>query len=134
MPTQLDKHINRVGIRENSPTNLHKFAIPNQRYLNHSSCFQGMYSIISVGNAMYSVSTYGRAHNAAMRLGFNDDIDTYLLISSKHSFAEMIHSILIINFCEVLGQVLSSLETLLVHQWLDLQCNILDLQSLQMVL
>ena len=58
-----------------------------------------MYSIISVGNAMYSVSTYGRAHNAAMRLGFNDDIDTYLLISSKHSFAEMIYSILIINFC-----------------------------------
>ena len=54
-----------------------------------------MYSIISVGNAMYSVSTYGRAHNAAMRLGFNDDIDTYLLISSKHSFAEMIYSILI---------------------------------------
>ena len=46
--------------------------------------FKGMYSIISIGNALYSVSTYGRAHNAAMRLGFNDDIDTYLLISSKY--------------------------------------------------
>ena len=41
-----------------------------------------MYGVMSVGNALYSVSTYGRAHNAAMRLGFNDDINTYLLISS----------------------------------------------------
>ena len=29
---------------------------------------------------------YARAHNAAMKLGFNDDIDTYLLISSKYYF------------------------------------------------
>ena len=42
-----------------------------------------MIAIMSVGNALSTVSTYGRTHNAAMNLGFNDDTDTYLLISSK---------------------------------------------------
>ena len=42
-----------------------------------------MDAIGGVAVAIYTVSTYGRVHNAAMRLGFNDDIDTYLLISSK---------------------------------------------------
>ena len=47
------------------------------------SLLYGMDAIGGVAVAIYTVSTYGRVHNAAMRLGFNDDIDTYLLISSK---------------------------------------------------
>ena len=51
----------------------------------------GMYGVMSIGNALYSVSTYGRAHNAAMRLGFNDDINTYLLISSEMHFNRLLN-------------------------------------------
>ena len=42
-------------------------------------------AIAAAGNAFSMVSTYGRAHKAAIKLGFKDDIDTYLLISSVWS-------------------------------------------------
>ena len=36
---------------------------------------------------MVMVSTFGRAQGAALRKGFKDDIDTYLLISGKSNQA-----------------------------------------------
>ena len=37
--------------------------------------------MIGFGYAQVMVSTFGRAQSAAVRKGFNDDIDTYLLIA-----------------------------------------------------
>ena len=39
--------------------------------------------MIGFGYAQVMVSTFGRAQSAAVRKGFNDDIDTYLLIAGK---------------------------------------------------
>ena len=44
---------------------------------------QGSVAIIGFGYALVMVSTFGRAQSAALRKGFNDDLDTYLLISGK---------------------------------------------------
>ena len=41
-------------------------------------------ALAAVGNAFSMVSTYGRSHKAALNLGFKDDMDTYLLISSNY--------------------------------------------------
>ena len=42
-------------------------------------------AVWAAGNAFCMVSTYGRAHKAALRKGFEDNMDTYLLISSTWS-------------------------------------------------
>ena len=42
---------------------------------------QGSVAMIGFGYAQVMVSTFGRAQSAAVRKGFNDDIDTYLLIA-----------------------------------------------------
>ena len=42
---------------------------------------QGTIGIVGFGYALVMVSTFGRAQGAALRKGFKDDIDTYLLIS-----------------------------------------------------
>ena len=44
---------------------------------------QGTIGIVGFGYALVMVSTFGRAQGAALRKGFKDDIDTYLLISGK---------------------------------------------------
>ena len=44
-------------------------------------------AVCAAGNAFCMVSTYGRAHRAALKKGFEDNIDTYLLISSTWSSA-----------------------------------------------
>jgi hypothetical protein len=38
---------------------------------------------LSSGYAMIMVSTFGRAQSAAIRNGFEDDLNTYMFISSK---------------------------------------------------
>ena len=38
-------------------------------------------AIVGFGYALVMVSTFGRAQGAALRKGFKDDIDTYLLIA-----------------------------------------------------
>jgi hypothetical protein len=45
---------------------------------------QGSAGILSGGYAMIMVSTFGRAQAAAIRKGYNDDLDTYIFISSKN--------------------------------------------------
>ena len=67
---------------------------------------------MTVGNALYTVSTYARAHNAAMNSGFNDNTDTYLLISSKCIFKEIHLTILSFNPLKVCGLAHSFWETL----------------------
>ena len=44
-----------------------------------------MLAVSAAGNAFCMVSTYGRAHRAALKKGFVDDMDTYLLISNTWS-------------------------------------------------
>ncbi len=39
--------------------------------------------ILGAGYAMVMVSTFGRSQAAAVRHGYNDDLDTYMFISSK---------------------------------------------------
>ena len=39
--------------------------------------------ILGAGFAMVTVSTFGRSQSAAVRNGYNDDMDTYMLISSN---------------------------------------------------
>ena len=40
-------------------------------------------ALAGLGAGLTMVSTYGRSHAAALRLGYKDNICTYLLISSK---------------------------------------------------
>jgi hypothetical protein len=44
---------------------------------------QGSLAIIGLGYGMVMVSTFGRSQRAAIRKGFNDDMDTYLIISGN---------------------------------------------------
>ena len=44
-------------------------------------------AVSATGNAFCMVSTYGRAHRAALRKGFEDNMDTYLLISNTWTSA-----------------------------------------------
>ena len=44
---------------------------------------QGSMAIIGLSNGFILVSTYGRSQRAAIRNGFNDDMDTYLIISGN---------------------------------------------------
>ena len=44
---------------------------------------QGSAAILGTGYAMVMVSTLGRSQSAAIRLGYNEDLDTYMFISSK---------------------------------------------------
>ena len=44
-------------------------------------------ALAGLGAALTMVSTYGRAHSAALRLGYKDNICTYLLVSSKLIFS-----------------------------------------------
>ena len=44
---------------------------------------QGSGAILGTGYSMILVSTFGRSHHAAIRHGFNDDLDTYMFISSE---------------------------------------------------
>ena len=44
---------------------------------------QGSIAIVGFGYAQVMVSTFGRAQGAALRKGFKDGIDTYLLISGN---------------------------------------------------
>ena len=46
-----------------------------------------MMALAGLGAALTMVSTYGRAHSAALRLGYKDNICTYLLVSSKLIFS-----------------------------------------------
>ncbi len=40
-------------------------------------------AVLGTGFAMVTVSTFGRSQAAAIRNGYNDDLDTYMFISSK---------------------------------------------------
>ena len=42
-----------------------------------------MMALAGMGAALTMVSTYGRAHSAALRMGYKNNICTYLLVSSK---------------------------------------------------
>jgi hypothetical protein len=44
---------------------------------------QGSLAILGLGYGMVMVSTFGRSQRAAIRKGFNDDMDTYLIISGN---------------------------------------------------
>ena len=42
---------------------------------------QGVMAMFGLGYGMVMVSTFGRSQRAAIRKGYNDDMDTYLIIS-----------------------------------------------------
>jgi hypothetical protein len=44
---------------------------------------QASMAICGLGYGMVLVSTFGRSQRAAIRKGFNDDMDTYLIISGN---------------------------------------------------
>ena len=50
------------------------------------SLIQGMAGLLGFGYASIVVSSYGRSQKAAMKLGYNDDIDTYIVISGNLKF------------------------------------------------
>ena len=50
-----------------------------------TSLIQGSAAILGAGYAMVMVSTFGRSQSAAIRNGYNDDLDTYMFISSKQT-------------------------------------------------
>jgi len=53
-----------------------------------------MMALAGMGAALTMVSTYGRAHSAAIRLGYKDNICTYLLVSSTWSSSFFLGSFL----------------------------------------
>ena len=52
------------------------------------SMIQGMVGLFGFGDALVMVSSFGRAQSAALKLGYVDDINTYIMISSKIEFVE----------------------------------------------
>ena len=46
----------------------------------------GAASIIGLGYGMVIVSTFGRSQRAAIKMGYSNDIDTYLIISGTKPF------------------------------------------------
>ena len=52
------------------------------------SLIQGMVGLISIGDALVTTSSFGRAQRAARKLGYADDINTYTMISSKATLVE----------------------------------------------
>ena len=40
-------------------------------------------AVVGLGNEIVMVSTFGRAQKAALKKGFKDDIDTYLMIAGN---------------------------------------------------
>jgi len=44
---------------------------------------QGSMAILGLGYGMVLVSSFGRSQRSAIRQGYNDDMDTYLIISGK---------------------------------------------------
>ena len=44
-----------------------------------------MISVLSIGAALYAISTYARAHNALKNLGFDNDTENYLFFTGKTS-------------------------------------------------
>jgi hypothetical protein len=61
-------------------------------------------AILGSGYAMVNVSTFGRSQSAAIRNGYNADIDTYMFISSKlnHSLISIIMKSSIFNKIKLL--------------------------------
>ena len=49
------------------------------------SVIQGSMAIIGLGYGLIVVSTFGRSHRAAIRNGYSNDMDTYLIISGNVS-------------------------------------------------
>lgn len=47
------------------------------------SIIQGMAGLLGFGYATIVVSSFARSQKAAMKLGYNDDIDTYIVISGN---------------------------------------------------
>ena len=66
---------------------------------------QGSGAILGTGYSMIMVSTFGRSQSAAIRNGYNDDLDTYMFISSEYYFLKNIFIYLknITNFAVNLG-------------------------------
>ena len=52
------------------------------------SMIQGMVGLFGFGDTLVMVSSFGRAQSAALKLGYVDDINTYIMISSKIEFVE----------------------------------------------
>ena len=48
------------------------------------SLIQGVMALFGLGYGMVMVSTFGRSQRAAIRKGYNDDMDTYLIISGNY--------------------------------------------------
>ena len=49
---------------------------------------QGMMVLAGFGNALVMVSSFGRAQSAALKLGYANDINTYIIISGRAIFVE----------------------------------------------
>ena len=47
-----------------------------------------MVGLFGFGDTLVMVSSFGRAQSAALKLGYVDDINTYIMISSKIEFVE----------------------------------------------
>ena len=46
---------------------------------------QGAVGLIGLGYGMVATSSFGRAQASAIRLGYEDNISTYIMISGKNS-------------------------------------------------
>ena len=45
---------------------------------------QSMVGLVGFGDAMIVPSSFGRAQAAALNLGYENDLNTYIMISGKH--------------------------------------------------
>ena len=49
---------------------------------------QGMIGLDGFGNALVMVSSFGRAQSSALKLGYANDINTFIIISGRESLVE----------------------------------------------
>ena len=62
---------------------------PFFRLQTRTALIQGMAGLGGVGYALVMVSTFSRAQSEALKKGFADDIETYLMISGTHKRNEI---------------------------------------------
>ena len=57
----------------------------------NTGLIQGMLGLGGVGYAFVVISTFSRAQSEALRKGFADDVETYLMISGIHQMNNRLH-------------------------------------------
>jgi hypothetical protein len=82
---------------------------------------QGSSAILGTGYAMIMVSTFGRSQSAAIRNGYNDDLDTYMFISSKLNFFYLVY-VRVCSYFDLISLIILFLDQIMSYHEICFIC------------